>query len=123
MVFLAGYLAVNVGQSIIKTYHVRQETLTLKTQLEEMKLEKQRLEALLSYYQSDVYKEKELRRSLLLKKPNEKVYALPESSEPKSLMEGIDSGSGLVRGENKDSEEKDSEFVPNWKKWANYLLS
>lgn len=122
LVLVAGYLAVNVGQSIIKTYHVKQETASLKQQLADMKLEKQRLEALLVYYQSDVYKEKELRRSMLLKKPNEKVYALPEYSDSVSLMDGVAGSSDLVSGSGVKEVDSAQEEKSNWKKWVEYLF-
>jgi cell division protein FtsB len=85
LIAAATYLAVSASQAVVRNYQSQQITLELKQKLAVASLEKQKLEALIVYYKTDAFKEKELRRALLLAKPNEKVYALPESYNPKNL--------------------------------------
>ena len=80
LVLLAGYLSLIAGQAVYSTYQAQNQSAALQTKLAEVRLQRQRVEALLVYYGTDSFKEKELRRSLLLQKTGEKVYALPESS-------------------------------------------
>lgn len=87
----------------------------MKQELEEAERERERLEALLIYYKTDAYKEKELRRALLLKRPEEAVYALPESSISKSLEEVT--SAAVVKEAKKQPEEA------IWKQWVHYLLN
>lgn len=85
LIALASYLAVSASQAVVRNYHTQQITLDLEQKLSAANIEKQKLEALIVYYKTDSFKEKELRRALLLAKSDEKVYALPESYNPKSL--------------------------------------
>jgi cell division protein FtsB len=85
LIAAATYLAVSASQAVVRNYQSQQITLELKGKLAAASLEKEKLTALIVYYKTDAFKEKELRRALLLAKPTEKVYALPESYNPKSL--------------------------------------
>jgi cell division protein FtsB len=87
MLPIAAYLSFAASQSVITNYQVQQETKELREQLANANLEKQKLEALIVYYKTDAFKEKELRRALLLARSDEKVYALPESFNAKNLEE------------------------------------
>lgn len=112
LVLLAGYFSVLTGQSVLRNYHSQQQTGDLKQRLAQDLLEKERLQELLVYYQSDNFKEKELRQSLLLKRPSEHMYALPESSiaqaaENNSLQQAA---------------AKQADLGPIWHQWVEYLL-
>jgi cell division protein FtsB len=79
----------------------------LRTKLSSLRLEEQRLESLVVYYRTATFQELELRRSLLLAKPNEQVFRLPErhnarrpGDAPISIATKTaprDSGAGIVR--------------------------
>lgn len=117
LVVLAGYLVAAAVQSMYKTYQAQQQTESLQEIITQDKLEKARLEAVLVYYQTDAFKEKELRRSLLLKRPGETVYALPEASEPYSL---VDSMANLPKSA--AVKETDTKARPSWELWYEYIL-
>lgn len=112
LVGLAGYLVVLAGHAVYKNYQAQQETTGLKKRLIEAGFERERLSALVVYYKTDSFKEKELRRTLLLKKPEEKVYALPESSTSRALEESL---------ANASKANKKVSTAPIWQQWATYL--
>lgn len=116
LVVLAGYLAVSASQSMYRSYQSKKDTQVLRDKLNQALLEKQRLEALIVYYQTDSFKEKELRRTLLLKMPNEKVYALPEASQSEPLLED----SAISGGSQPATNVVDQ--LPYWKQWINYII-
>jgi hypothetical protein len=113
LVVLAAYFSVLAGQAIYRNYQSQQITTGLQKELSAAKLEKERLTALVVYYHTDAFKEKELRRSLLLKLPEEKVYALPESAIGQKIEEA-----DIARL--KEEERRSSD--PNWKQWFDYLF-
>lgn len=117
LVVAAGYLAVSAGQAVIRNYHSQEEIKQLETRLAGLKLEKQRLEALIVYYKTDTFKEKELRRSLLLIRPGERVYALPEEGKVRSFEDEL-----LKPAEQLLAEQAPKSEDPYWKQWMAYVL-
>lgn len=115
LIAIAAYLAVSASQAVVRNYHAQQVTAELEQKLEAAGLEKQKLEALIVYYKTDAFKEKELRRALLLARTDEKVYALPESYNPKSLDQ-------LAVTTPTQSEVKRIEDTSNLKQWVSYVL-
>jgi cell division protein FtsB len=107
------YLAALTGNAMFRTYRTTQETEALQRKHQELLLEKQRLEAVLVYYQSETYKEKELRRALLLRLPNETVYALPESG----ILQIIEQ----EKQKNNDTK-ANLHALPVWRQWLVYLF-
>ena len=113
LVLLAGYFAVLAGHSVYRNYQDQQEVASLRQTLVDAQDQEARLKALIVYYQTDSFKEKELRRTMLLKKPNEVVYALPESTVSKKAEdEALASTQAKAAAENR----------PVWRQWADYLL-
>ena len=105
------YLGISAGRSIVANYRANQTIESLKDDILNLQLEKQRLEALGAYYQTDAYKEKELRKRLLLKRPGERVIAIPDSyTESKMPKE-------------KEIETEDTTKLakPNFEKWIEYF--
>ena len=115
LVGVAIYLMVLAGNAVYRNYASQQEMLALKERLQKAQLEEESLSALLVYYQTDSFKEKELRRTLLLKRPNERVYALPESAISKKIEEE------LAQDIDKNPK-KASSKLPIWQQWVNYVL-
>jgi hypothetical protein len=114
LVILAGYFLLLAGRSVYQSYQTQQGTKALQAQLADSQLEEKRLQALLVYYQTDSFKEKELRSDLLLQEPGEKVYALPESGvslQPEDAVAQTDQAPKQV---------PDSRST--WRQWADYLL-
>lgn len=80
LIALAIYVSVQTVERLQEADASRQETQQLEQRLREAELERDRLLAFLSYVQTPAFQEVELRRSLLLKRPGETVYALSEQS-------------------------------------------
>ena len=113
---VAVYLSVSAGQAMLRNYSSQQETTALRTQLQTAKQERERLTSLVVYYQTDNFKEKELRRAMLLVRPNETVYALPESSMVRSL-ESETVSDGVV-----NTTASPNSALPYWRQWLQYLF-
>jgi len=114
LVVLAGYMMVVAAQAVYRTYQDQQDIVKLEHKRDADIQERERLQALLVYYQSDSFKEKELRRVLLLQMPGEKVYALPESSTSRQLEEET-----VASTQTKQPQASG----PIWHQWLNYLLN
>jgi len=112
LVLLAGYFLLLAGRAIYQNYQTRQQTASLSSQLVQSQQEEKRLQALVVYYQTDSFKQEELRRTLLLQMPGEKVYALPES--------GIIAQPGEVAPVSGDKAAADNR--PLWRQWVSYVL-
>jgi len=117
LVVVAGYLTVSAGQAMVRNYQSQQQIVSLQRQLASLQLEKQRLDALLVYYNTDSYKELELRQDFLLVMPGERVYALPESGNVRSLEdEALAGDQQTSTTRTKQSDE------PDWHQWLDYLI-
>ena len=123
LVVLAGYLTVLVGQAVNRNYQDEQDVQHLRDQLVQVKSEKERLQDLLVYYQSDDFKEKELRRSLLMKRPEETMYALPEYSFSQTGDENsIAVLEQALPGNTGTGSEVKGAGTPLWRQWIDYVL-
>ena len=113
LVVLAIYFGVLAGQAVLRSYGTEQDTKTLQNQLLTAQQDNERLKALVVYYQTDNYKEKELRSELLLKMPGEKVYALPESSVTQAADDVVVNPATSTPVES----------LPDWQQWVQYLFN
>lgn len=111
LLILVIYLGISAGRSIVANYRANQTIEALKNDILTLQLEKQRLEALAAYYQTDAYKEKELRKRLLLKRPGEKVIAFPDEYVKSKLPKETET----------DSEDTTKLAKPNYEKWIEYF--
>lgn len=82
--FLALYLIFLLGRAIYFNYQVKQRITAVETDIKKLKLEIARLNHLITYYQTETFRELEARRQLGLKKPGEIVVSLPENSDEES---------------------------------------
>lgn len=80
LIALGIYVGVQTIERLQEADAAQQETRALEQRLAEAELERDRLEAFLAYVQTLAFQEVELRRSLLLKRPGERVYALSEQA-------------------------------------------
>lgn len=102
------YLLYSAGASLISNYQSQQEIVFAQNRIAELKLEKDRLQSLLVYYNTKSYQEIELRRRMLLKKPGETVVAL-RGDHP--LTE-------LTTDDQSPAPEE-----PAWRQWYDYYFS
>lgn len=107
ILILAVYAATSAVRSIVKNYQEEKEIKAISNEINHLKLEKTRLEALTTYYSTDTYKEKEIRRRLLLRKPEEYVIAFPELNKPTQPEE---------------TQVKVQSERANYEKWLDYFL-
>ena len=112
---VAVYLAILSGQALLRNYQSQQGIDDLRGRLSELRVEKERQEALLTYYRSDAFKEKELRRTQLLALPNERVYALPESSHGQ-----VARGDEALAPKNQAAAPLGEQ--PIWRQWVDYFF-
>ena len=80
LLLLALYLSVVTFKAVVFTHQEQLRHQLLLQQLAAIQRQRQEAQANLGYYQSKSYQEQALRGSLLLHKPGELVYSLPESS-------------------------------------------
>lgn len=116
LVVAAIYLSILAGRAVYRNYQSQRQTISLRQQLVSAQQEQERLQALIVYYQTDAYREKELRRAMLLKQPDERVYALPEYSEPISLDDDRQLSTPAVAPSTPTAS-----TLPIWRQWYNYV--
>lgn len=105
------YISSSAVHNLINNYQSEKEIASIKKEIADLKLKKARLEALIAYYNTDAYKEKELRKRLLLKRPEEYVIAFPEEERRKK------------KGESSNTKQISEPVRPNWQKWLDYFGS
>lgn len=71
------YILFLIGNLILKNYQTNKKITQANDAIELTEIDNDLQRELLTYYQSDSYREVELRRRLMLKKPGEKVVLLP----------------------------------------------
>ena len=78
------YLGALTGTSIYKNYKTNREIVSMKSEIDDLKLQNENLKSLIAYYQTPSFKEKEARRKLGLVKPDEKMLIMTkEPPQPK----------------------------------------
>jgi cell division protein FtsB len=111
-ILIVVYLAFILSRSLWQNYKVNQEIKSLEQEVTTLEEENQRLKNLVLYYRTDSYKEKEARRKLLMKMPDEKVLALPETEYNHEQAEDqID-----------NEKDRDKYQEPNYKLWIEYIF-
>ena len=108
---LAIYLIFLVGRSVYLNYRVRQRVAQIEAETKRLKGENQRLTNLISYYQTETFRELEARSKLGLKKPGETVIAVPENADEPAEEQ--------FRPEEESTQ---PESTPNYIKWWEYLF-
>lgn len=108
VVLVGVYLLYQVGASILGNYRSQQEIKAATDRIAELNLEKERLQSLLVYYDTQSYQEIELRRRLLLKKPGETVVALRGDHPLTKLTTEPDAA---------------APSIPAWRQWYDYYFS
>lgn len=84
-VLLLGYSLFLVGKSTYQNYQMSKNIVALKAQIAELEQTKRNLELSLIFYQSNSFKEVEVRRRLNLKGKDEHVVAIPWADTDASL--------------------------------------
>ena len=77
LLLVFGYIVFIFSKTVWKNYTINQQIYTLQKEAEVLEQENLQLKNLVTYYQSDSYKEREARLLLNYKAPGEKVVAFP----------------------------------------------
>lgn len=105
---LLGYISFLLYQAVYFNYQTSQKIKSLKSDIAELNEQKEKLEDLIIYYQTDTFAELEARKKLGLKMPGEKVVKVDLIEQSRQAEEAPqDIVQGLV--------------IPNWQKWIDYL--
>lgn len=111
ILILAIYITSSAVRSLVKNYYSNLEIKRTEERIAKLTLQKQGLEAQIAYLNTDAYKEKELRKRLLLKRPEEYVVAFPERIENRNQ-----------KIENSAQKNQATEPIrANWEKWLDYF--
>lgn len=78
-VLVLGYFMFNVGQEMFKKHGIEAEISHLENEINKLEKDKNDLNVLLSYVQTDAFVEQEAREKLNLAKNGESLVLLPES--------------------------------------------
>ena len=92
-VLVLGYFAFNVGQEMFKRHNIEAEISHLENEINKLEKDKNDLNDLLSYVQTDAFVEQEAREKLNLAKEGESLVLVPEAD---SAGESRTSGEQLV---------------------------
>lgn len=101
----------NLGRNIWQNYQMKQNIAAAQTELQKLEKEKERLQSLLVYYNSRSFQEIELRRHLLLKRPDETVVALRPGELKAALTPPTE-----------ESLEEAGPPKPNWQIWWEFYF-
>lgn len=117
-ILIVAYLVFILGQSLYKNYQTNQDIKDLEKEVQLLKEKNSRLKNLVLYYQTDSYKEKAARQKLLVKKPGEKVIAVPEAVEESTTDDKKEKVKNLETDPSKEKPNK-----PNYQLWLDYIFS
>jgi len=114
--FLILYVLIILGRSVWFNWQLNQNIKNTQTQIANLEKQNRDFENLILYYRSESFREVEARQKLGLKKPGEKVVAVPtknyENYQEETLAE-----KELV------SDLDVSDNSPNWRKWWQLFFS
>ncbi len=114
IVILIFFIIYNIYKSIKQNYEVNQKINFLEKEIEDVKKQNYHLQNLILYYNTDSFKELELRRKLALKKQGETMVLVPENKGQKTDEEKTQSI--------ESNEENNQSLTPNYVLWWRYII-
>jgi len=115
ILIIIGFIIFNIYKSINANYQISSQISNIEDEINTIKKKNIYLENLTLYYQTDTFRELELRRKLNLKKPDEKIVIVAENTSIKQQTENYST-------ESSDNETK-KDWEANYKKWWQYLFN
>lgn len=106
------YIIFLLGRTIWTNREINFRVKALHQEISLLEEENQKLQALITYYQSDSFKEKEARLKLGYQKPQEKVLIVPKESADNSQESGASSIT-----------ENQSQLKPNYQTWWQFIFN
>jgi cell division protein FtsB len=110
---MVGWAFFVLGKMVWQNYQVNQQIRNLENEISEIETSNEKLSDLISYFQTETYKEQEAREKLGLVMPGEKVLVFPEDEDK-------DEEGDIVSTITK--EEDRGVNLPNYKKWWNFFF-
>ena len=115
-VLVLGYFAFNVGQEMFKRHNIEAEISHLENEINKLEKDKNDLNDLLSYVQTDAFVEQEAREKLNLAKNGESLILVPEADATFTVnSETTPSAEGAPRA-------PEARKKSNLAKWWQYLF-
>ncbi|MHA1372541.1 MAG: FtsB family cell division protein [Promethearchaeota archaeon] len=108
------FIIYNIYKSTVQNYQINKQITELENQIQEIKKQNQYLKNLIIYYNTDTFKELELRRKIGMKKPDEVVLIMPENKNQKEQKEPNEP---MYKEQNNKKEVQE----PNYQKWLKYI--
>lgn len=112
---LMAYIFFILGKSVWINWYLGREIDRLKSDISEIQKQNKDLENLILYYQSDSFKEVEARQKLGLKKPGEKVMAVPVKKYDNFQEETATDQANIAAKENQEN-------TPHYLLWWAYFF-
>lgn len=106
-VLVVVFLGIGLGKEFYRDYQIKKEIDSLQNDISALEKDNYKLSQLIEYYNTDEYKEVEMRKRFNLKKDDENVVVVVKS-EPRVL------GDSDIEEENQN--------LPNYLKWWNYFF-
>ncbi len=97
--------SVSLIREVMRKIEIQRQIAALEEKIDSLENDNKQLESLIAYLQTDDFIEEEARKKLSLKKPGEKVIAVPELEE------------------SSDSSNASTSTLPNWRLWWYYFFS
>lgn len=111
---------INIGRSIYKNYQMNKQLDAMEAKIAYLKDENINLQNKILYYQTNTYKELELRQHLGYKKPDEKVIVLDKTENNREEIIFSNQQSNQAANKNKNTNQVDT--IPNWQKWWDFIF-
>ncbi len=100
------FFSVSLVREVMRKMEIKQEIKKLEEKISSLESDNRELESLIQYLQTEEFIEEEARAKLSLKKPGEKVVAVPENLEVNSNEQQLSS----------------QEELSNWQLWWKYFF-
>lgn len=112
-VALIAYLVIILGRSIYKNYSINQKISDLENQIIAIRVDNENIKNSLLYYNTNSFKELEIRRRLGMQKPDEQVFLFDETA----LNDDMANKENQKQNVQNNTPAPD----PNYVKWLHYL--
>ena len=109
-VFVIFFLGLNLGKEFYRKYQIQKEIDSLKGDISSLEKNNYKMSQLIEYYNTDEFKEAEIRKKLGVKKEGENVVVVREAF--------ADSNSDII-----EKEIDNNKNLPNYRKWWNYFFA
>lgn len=112
MALIVIFILINLGKSVWRNWQMNQEINKTDQEIQNLEKQNQYLKDLITYYQTDSFKELHAKKELGYKKPGESVLIIPDLTNDQTS----DQKSPI------SSQDKNANITPNFIKWYDYVI-